>query len=40
MLTISSWAIGVMLGIYISGDSGAYLNPALTFANCLYRQLP
>jgi aquaglyceroporin related protein len=29
-----------MLGIYVSGDSGAYLNPALTFANCLYRQLP
>jgi glycerol uptake facilitator-like aquaporin len=37
---VRSWAIGVMLGIYIAGDSGAYLNPALTFANCLYRQLP
>ena len=29
-----------MLGIYVAGDSGAYLNPAITFSNCLYRQLP
>jgi aquaglyceroporin related protein len=29
-----------MLGIYVAGDSGAYLNPAITFANCLFRQLP
>lgn len=29
-----------MLGIYVAGDSGAYLNPAVTFSNCLYRQLP
>jgi len=34
------WALGVMLGIYVAGDSGAYLNPAITFANCLYRKLP
>lgn len=34
------WGIGVMLGIYVAGDSGAYLNPALTFANCVYRGLP
>lgn len=34
------WAIGVMLGIYVAGDSGAFLNPAITFSNCLYRQLP
>lgn len=29
-----------MLGIYVAGDSGAYLNPAITFANCYYRGLP
>ena len=29
-----------MLGLYVAGDSGAYLNPAITFCNCLYRQLP
>ena len=29
-----------MLGIYIAGDSGSYLNPAITFANCIYRGLP
>lgn len=29
-----------MLGIYVAGDSGAYLNPAITFANCVYRGLP
>jgi len=34
------WGIGVMLGIYVAGDSGAYLNPAVTFANCMFRGLP
>ncbi|KAL2015143.1 hypothetical protein VTK56DRAFT_6209 [Thermocarpiscus australiensis] len=34
------WGIGVMLGLYVAGDSGAYLNPAITFSNCLLRQLP
>lgn len=29
-----------MLGVYVAGDSGAYLNPAITFCSCLYRQLP
>lgn len=29
-----------MLGIYIAGDSGAYLNPAVTLAFCVYRGLP
>jgi len=29
-----------MLGIYVAGDSGAYLNPAITFSNCLFRKLP
>lgn len=32
--------IGVMLGIYIAGDSGAYLNPAITLTNCIFRGLP
>ncbi|KAF7185583.1 Glycerol uptake/efflux facilitator protein [Pseudocercospora fuligena] len=34
------WGLGVMLGIYIAGDSGAYLNPAITLTNCLLRKLP
>jgi len=29
-----------MLGVYVAGDSGAYLNPAITFGNCLFRGLP
>ena len=29
-----------MLGIYVAGDSGAYLNPAITLANCVFRGLP
>lgn len=29
-----------MMGIYISGDSGSYLNPAITLANCTFRGLP
>jgi len=29
-----------MLGVHVAGDSGAYLNPAVTFANCVYRKLP
>lgn len=32
--------IGVLLGVYIAGDSGSYLNPAITVANCLFRGLP
>jgi aquaglyceroporin related protein len=34
------WGLGTMLGIYVAGDSGAYLNPAITFASCYYRGLP
>ena len=29
-----------MLGIYVAGDSGAFLNPAITLAFCVYRKLP
>lgn len=29
-----------MLGVYCSGISGAHLNPAVTFANCVYRKFP
>lgn len=34
------WGLGVMLGLYVAGDSGAYLNPAITFCNCVFRRLP
>lgn len=29
--------IGVMLGVYTAGISGAHLNPAVTFANAVFR---
>ncbi|GIZ42549.1 hypothetical protein CKM354_000581100 [Cercospora kikuchii] len=34
------WGIGLMLGIYIAGDSGAFLNPAVCLASCMFRKLP
>lgn len=33
-------SLGVMLGVYAGGKSGAHLNPAVTFANCVYRKFP
>lgn len=29
-----------MLGVYVSGSSGAHINPAVTLANCIYRGFP
>ncbi|EWZ89332.1 glycerol channel [Fusarium oxysporum] len=34
------WALGVMLGVYCGGVSGAHLNPAITLANCIFRKFP
>ncbi len=34
------WGIGVMLGIYVAGDSGVFLNPAITLCFCVFRKLP
>ncbi|KAI9376218.1 aquaporin-like protein [Aspergillus egyptiacus] len=34
------WGLGCMLGVYVSLPSGAHLNPAVTFAHCLFRKHP
>lgn len=34
------WGLGVMLGIYVAGDSGGFLNPAITLCFCIFRKLP
>ncbi len=36
----NQFSIGVMLGVYTGGISGAHLNPAVTFANCVFRDFP
>ncbi|KAI6712468.1 hypothetical protein PZA11_007005 [Diplocarpon coronariae] len=33
------WGLGVMLGVYVAGDSGGFLNPAVIFCFCLFRKL-
>jgi aquaglyceroporin related protein, other eukaryote len=38
--TLTCYSLGVMLGVYCSGISGAHLNPAVTFANCVFRKFP
>ncbi|KAF7195911.1 Aquaporin-3 [Pseudocercospora fuligena] len=39
--TISwAWGLGLMLGVYVAGDSGAFLNPAICLASCIFRKLP
>ncbi|KAF2768627.1 aquaporin [Teratosphaeria nubilosa] len=34
------WGLGVMLGVYTAGYSGAHLNPAVTLSNCVFRRFP
>jgi len=34
------WGLGVMLGLYVAGDSGGFLNPAITFSFNFYRGFP
>jgi aquaglyceroporin related protein, other eukaryote len=33
-------SLGIMIGVYTAGISGAHLNPAVTFANCVFRKFP
>ncbi|POS87144.1 hypothetical protein EPUL_000545, partial [Erysiphe pulchra] len=34
------WGLGMMLGVYASRVSGANINPAVTFTNCVFRKQP
>lgn len=34
------WGLGILLGVYTAGISGAHLNPAVTLTNCIFRRFP
>ncbi|KAE9971078.1 hypothetical protein BLS_004645 [Venturia inaequalis] len=40
IMILFGWGLGVMLGVYAGGKSGGHLNPAVTFANCVFRKFP
>lgn len=40
IIIINYHRLGFMLAIYVSGISGSHLNPAVTFANCVFRKFP
>lgn len=34
------FGLGLMLGVYVAGNSGAFLNPAVTLTSCVLRKMP
>lgn len=38
--TNSIYRVAVMMGVFVARRSGGHLNPAVTFANCIYRGFP
>lgn len=38
--SLTSFSLGVMLGVYASGMSGGHINPAVTLAFCVFRKFP
>ncbi|KAF2097145.1 aquaporin [Rhizodiscina lignyota] len=37
---VLGWGVGITLGAYVAGKSGAHLNPGVTLSMCVYRRLP